>query len=104
VATGFATVVPNTSNWPLAARVATVIATLVIAMLRSLDFGARWRWQLHMRAAYLQLLDQLAVATTLTTQDRRAEVQKVAAALTELRGRESAIPGTGATASDRSNA
>ena len=92
-ATGFATVAPASGSWPLAARIATGLATLLIAMLRSLDFGSRWRWQVRMRSAYMQLLDQLALA--MAADDRNTQLEQVTLALVELRGRESSIPGVG---------
>jgi hypothetical protein len=50
VATTTATVLPmELSLWT---RVAAGVGTFLIAFLGRLDFGARWRWQMEMRAEY----------------------------------------------------
>lgn len=55
-ATATATLLPmSLSIW---AKVASAIATFVIALSRALDFGGRWRWHIQMRNAYRALIDR----------------------------------------------
>jgi hypothetical protein len=95
-ATGTATFLPG--SYGLWARVASAIATFVIALSRALDFGARWRWHVEMRNAYTALLDRTSLVMVLPDADRLEVMKTLYADLVELRLRENRIPGAGAPA------
>lgn len=92
-ATATATVLPvQYSIW---ARVASAVATFVIAVARALDFGARWRWHLAMQNKYQTLLDCLDLAAALPETERAKSLQDIYQRLSALRARENTIPGSG---------
>jgi len=92
-ATGTATLLPSSlSIW---ARVASAIATFVIAISRALDFGGRWRWHLQMRNSYTALIDRVNELEVLPEADRPAAAEKIYEDLVALRTKENAIPGAG---------
>ena len=93
-ATGTATLLP--SSLSLWAKVASAIATFVIALSRGLDFGGRWRWHLQMRNAYTALIDRINELDVLPDADRPAAAQKIYEDLVGLRAKENTIPGAGA--------
>lgn len=94
-ATATATILPvEYSIW---ARIASGCATFLIAFLRALDFGARWRWHVDMYAEYATLLDRIE-AVSVTPPDRRGvALERIYGELVRIRGREKLIPGTGTT-------
>jgi hypothetical protein len=95
-ATGTATLLPSSlSFW---ARIASAVATFVIALSRALDFGGRWRFHVQMANAYRGLLDRVNRLDVLPTQDRDAEAAKIFEDLSALRPKENARPGAGAAA------
>ena len=97
-ATGAATVLPvEYSTW---ARIASAIATFVIAVARALDFGARWRWHLGMQNAYQALLDRLDVLPLLPEAERQQSLNAICNGLEVLRSRENGIPGSGLPAAE----
>lgn len=93
-ATGVATLLP--SSLSLWAKVASAIATFVIALSRALDFGGRWRWHLQMRNAYTALIDQVNELDVLREEDRPAAAKKIFEGLASLRAKENTIPGASA--------
>jgi hypothetical protein len=94
-ATGIATLLPMSETfW---ARVASAIATFVIALARALDFGGRWRWHLQMRNAYQALMDRLNELGVLPDTARSAAAQQIYDGLVALRSKENGIPGAGGT-------
>jgi hypothetical protein len=93
-ATATATLLPmSLSIW---ARVASAIATFVIALSRALDFGGRWRWHLQMSNSYKALIDRVDELNVLPEADRPAAVKKIFDDLVDLRSKENSIPGAGA--------
>ena len=93
-ATGTATLLPmSLSIW---AKVASAIATFVIALSRALDFGGRWRWHIQMRNAYRVLIDRVNGLAVLPDADRPTAAQKIFEDLATLRAKENSIPGAGA--------
>jgi hypothetical protein len=92
-ATGTATLLP--SSLSLWAKAASAIATFVIALSRSLDFGGRWRWHLRMRSAYKALIDRVDGLDVLSDADRRVAAKKIFEDLADLRAKEPTIPGAG---------
>lgn len=93
-ATGTATLLPmSLSFW---ARVASAIATFVIALSRALDFGGRWRFHTQMRNAYLALRDRVNRLDVLPDADRSAAAAKIFEDLAILRTQENSRPGSGA--------
>lgn len=93
-ATGTATLLPmSLSFW---ARVASAIATFVIALSRALDFGGRWRWHVQMRNAYQALIDRVDELDVLPEAERTAAQKKIFEDLVALRSKENTIPGASA--------
>jgi hypothetical protein len=93
-ATGTATLLPmSLSSW---ARVASAIATFVIALSRALDFGGRWRFHTQMRNAYVALRDRVNRLDVLPDADRSPAAAKIFEDLAILRTEENARPGSGA--------
>ncbi len=93
-ATGTATLLPmSLSFW---ARVASAIATFVIALSRGLDFGGRWRWHIQMRNAYRAMIDRVNGLDVLPNTDRPAAAKKIFEDVAALREKENSIPGAGA--------
>jgi hypothetical protein len=93
-ATATATLLPmSLSIW---ARVASAIATFVIALSRALDFGGRWRWHLQMSNSYRALIDRVDELEVLPTADRPTAAKKIFDDLVDLRSKENSIPGAGA--------
>lgn len=94
-ATGTATLLPtHLSFW---ARVASAVATFVIALSRALDFGGRWRFHVQMANAYQGMLDRVHRLDVLPQADRDASAAKIFDDLAALRSKENARPGAGAT-------
>lgn len=93
-ATGTATLLPmSLSLW---ARIASAIATFVIALSRGLDFGGRWRWHLQMCNAYRAMIDRVDGLDVLPDTDRPAAARKIFEDVAALREKENSIPGAGA--------
>lgn len=93
-ATATATLLPmSLSIW---AKVASAIATFVIALSRALDFGGRWRWHIQMRNAYRALIDRVDELDVLPAAGRPAAAKKIFDDLVDLRAKENSIPGAGA--------
>jgi hypothetical protein len=93
-ATGTATLLPmSLSSW---ARLASAIATFVIALSRSLDFGGRWRFHTQMRNAYMALEDRVNRLDVLPAADRAAVAAGIFDDLAALRASENTRPGAGA--------
>ena len=90
-ATGTATILPTSLS--LYAKIAAAVATFVIALSRSLDFGGRWRWHLEMRNAYTALLDRVAQLDVLPEPERAEAAKRVFDDVAALRARENTIPG-----------
>jgi hypothetical protein len=59
------------------AKVASAIATFVIALSRALDFGGRWRWHIQMRNACRALEDRVNALDVLPDADRPTAAKKV---------------------------
>ncbi|MEU8604727.1 hypothetical protein [Streptomyces parvulus] len=96
-ATTAATIIPgDQSIW---ARISAGIATLLIAVARALDFGARWRWHLNMRSRYEVLLDRVDKVSLLPVDERRAALVQVYDDLAKVRSLERGIPGSGTASS-----
>lgn len=96
VASAAATVIP--AEYDLLGKVSAAVATLLIALLRAFDFGARWRWRKSMRYAYVALRDELEEAWCNPSKDGRSDdIRKVYGKLRHLRGQEDRIPGSGYT-------
>lgn len=93
-ATATATLLP--SSLSLWAKIASAIATFVIALSRGLDFGGRWRWHLQMFNAYTALMDRIDELAVLPEPDRPASAKKIYEDLAALRTKENTIPGAGA--------
>lgn len=92
-ATATATLLPSSlSFW---AKVASAVATFVIALSRALDFGGRWRWHTQMRNAYKALIDRIDELDVLPDADRNAAEIKIFEDLVTLRAKENTIPGAG---------
>ena|SRR5579862_2788196 len=93
-ATATATLLPmSLSIW---AKVASAIATFVIALSRALDFGGRWRWHLQMSNSYRALIDRVDGLDVLPAADRPSAAKKIFDDLVKLRSKENSIPGAGA--------
>ncbi|MCI3934525.1 hypothetical protein [Streptomyces sp. AN091965] len=91
-ATTAATVLPvGYSTW---ARVAAGVATFLIALLRALDFGSRWRWHLNMRARYTSLVDRVDRVAVLPPDQRAEALRQLYDDLSKIRAQERAIPGS----------
>jgi hypothetical protein len=96
-ATSTATLLPmSLSFW---ARLASAIATFIIALSRALDFNGRWRWHVQMRSAYMALTDRVNQLDVLPDADRPAAAAKIFDALVDLRKQENTRPGAGTAAS-----
>ncbi|MFG2373804.1 hypothetical protein ACGFY9_20300 [Streptomyces sp. NPDC048504] len=95
-ATTVATVLPGGySTWT---RSATGLATFLIAFLRAMDFGTRWRWHRSMRAGLLGLVDRVDGVAVLPPEQRAEELHRLHGELARIRAQDAAIPGTGAFA------
>jgi hypothetical protein len=92
VATTAATVLPTGySNWT---RTATGLAAFLIAFLRAMDFGTRWRWHRSMRANLLGLVDRIDGVAVLPLERRARALHQLHEELARIRIQDSAIPGT----------
>ena len=80
------------------ARIASGVATFVIALSRALDFGGRWRWHIEMRNGYRSMLDRVNLVEILPDDERLAEMKRIYHDLAALRLRENTIPGSGTAA------
>ncbi|MFF4629676.1 hypothetical protein [Streptomyces griseorubiginosus] len=92
-ATTAATVIP--ADHAIWARIAAGVATLLIAVARALDFGARWRWHLNMRARYAILLDRVDKVALLPVNARSDALGQIYDELSKVRSLERGIPGSG---------
>lgn len=92
-ATTAATVIP--ADHAIWARCAAGTATFLIAVARALDFGARWRWHLNMRARYAILLDRVDRVALLPVEGRSAALVQIYDDLSKVRSSERGIPGSG---------
>jgi rhamnogalacturonyl hydrolase YesR len=93
-ATGTATLLPSSlSMW---AKIASAMATFVIALSRALNFGGRWRFHVQMSNAYQGLLDRVNQLDVLPEGERNAAAAKIFDDLVKLRTKENARPGAGA--------
>lgn len=92
-ATTAATVIPE--DHALWVRISAGVATFLIAVARALDFGARWRWHLTMRARYAVLLDRVEKVSLLPPGARADALARIYDDLAEVRSLEQGIPGSG---------
>jgi hypothetical protein len=93
-----ATILPSElSIWT---RAIAGFATFLIAFLGRLDFGARWRWQLEMKAEYQKILDYIRPAASLPPEERAPHVKAAIQMLVTVRSKEKTIPGSGAHVAD----
>ncbi|MFD4409174.1 hypothetical protein [Streptomyces sp. NPDC058475] len=100
-ATTAATILPsNHSSW---ARVAAGAATFLIALLRALDFGSRWRWHLNMRARYTSLVDRVDRVAVLPADRRPEALAQLYDELAKIRGQERAVPGSASSLASPGN-
>ncbi|MEV7393400.1 hypothetical protein [Streptomyces sp. NPDC091215] len=100
-ATTAATILP--SNFALWARVASGVATFLIALLRALDFGSRWRWHLNMRSRYASLVDRVDRVAVLPPDQRAEALAQLYDELARIRAQERAIPGSASGAASPGN-
>ncbi|MEU9455840.1 hypothetical protein [Streptomyces sp. NPDC048277] len=70
------------------------MATFLIALLRALDFGSRWRWHLSMRARYTSLVDRVDRVAVLPPDQRSEALAQLYDELARIRAQERAIPGS----------
>jgi hypothetical protein len=91
-ATTTATVLPaSLSTW---ARIASGLATFLIALARALDFGARWRWHLRMKAKYTGMLYRVEKVQLLPSDEQSSALQLIFDELVALHKDEAGIPGS----------
>ena len=94
---GFASIAAASKAADLAIPVAISagLATFIIAVQRSLGFGARWKFHIEMQSAYRALLDGVVFCSAVPEQRREAFVNNWWARLVVLRAREAELPNTG---------
>jgi hypothetical protein len=83
-------------SWEWVPPALSGLAAFLVAMERALNFGARWRYQLAMRAGYEHVLDQIDFLRTLPEEEQKRYRAEIVAELRALRRREGMIPGVGA--------
>jgi hypothetical protein len=71
------------------------VAGVLVALDRTLAFGARWRYHHDMRNSYLYVLDAIEFRALISPETRQQNIDKAWAALQTLRRREASIPGSG---------
>jgi hypothetical protein len=80
------------------ASVCSGIATVVIALGRTLNFGERWRFHRRLRYGFQSLDDRISRYLSLSGDENPAELKEIYSKLDELRAAEADIPGiTGST-------
>lgn len=89
-ATSAATIIPS-QTW---ARVAAAVATFLIATMRAMDLGGRWRFRWEMRMEYQILIDRTREIEILPDDQKATAIRRIYDQLEELHRRESGIPGT----------
>lgn len=80
----------------VAASILAAAAAFLVALERTLGFGARWRFHLEMRSLYEGILDRIALLKLAPDEEKKKIEEEIWSALSAARARESAIPsGTG---------
>lgn len=100
-ATTAATLLP--SNFAMWARVASGLATFLIALVRALDFGSRWRWHLNIRARCTSLVDRVDRVAVLPPDQRSEALAQLYDELARIRAQERTIPGSASGAAAPGN-
>jgi hypothetical protein len=81
---------------PVAAAICSAIATFVIAIERTFNFGGRWRWHLLMQSAYSPLAYRLNAAALNQDEGEREKAYKaILRKLETLGASEAFLPGAG---------
>ena len=97
LATTASTLIPLNSGEVLlwSAKILTGLATFLVALERSLNFGARWRYHIDMRNAYQSILDEMNFSKIMyTDKEKLAEtLANIRAELRVLRKRGGELPG-----------
>jgi hypothetical protein len=93
------TLQPENIYLRVTAQALAALAAFAVAMERSLNFGARWRFHLEMDNAYCALIDMLefyrVTAEMLPDAERQKYLQDFMKELYAVRRREAGIPGAG---------
>lgn len=99
LATTATTLIPIDTQWAPLLKILTGLATFLIALERTLDFGARWRYHREMRHGYLAVLAKINFYENLPgefgAEERKRYYAEIYADLFSLGRREGEIPGTG---------
>lgn len=90
-ATTAATILPE--GYSTLTRILTGLATFLIAIIRALNFGMRWRFHKEMKSKYQNLLDAATLVPSFPEDKQLKAVQAIHSRLSALRVLEGAMPG-----------
>jgi hypothetical protein len=79
-------------------KILGALNVFLVALDRTLGFGARWRFHIEMESLYLALLDHLRSLEGVEPSDPNAALAALRKELGEVRQREKNVPGVSATA------